>query len=105
MIMENNDNIEKKIEAVLDSANSINDVKVSPFFKDQTLDRLFSEQSERQTSWFWFTPKLQLATLLCFLALNIYTFTQVNGVSYDDHITDFAETHGLSVPEDHSLFN
>lgn len=100
-----NNNIQSKIDEVLNVFDSNDNVKVSPFFKDKTLDLLFSDREDMKTIWSWFTPQLQLVTLVCFLILNIYTFTQVNTSSYNDNISDFAETYGLSDFEDNSLFN
>ena len=104
--MKTNNNIENKIKDALNSVDVIADVNVSPYFKDKTMQRMFAEKVEKQTSlWLWFTPQLQLVTLVCFFALNIYAFTQINSTSYSDNISDFAETHGLSISEDNSLFN
>lgn len=101
--MKTNKYIQDKIDDTLNSINAINDVKVSPFFKDKTLNVLFSENEIQQTGWSWFTPKLQLATLVCFFALNIYAFMQINSTSYDDNISDFAELHDLNISENTTL--
>lgn len=101
--MKTNTHIQDQVHSVLNSADTINDVKVSPFFKDKTLNVLFSEKEMRQSGWSWFTPKLQLATLLCFIVLNIVALTQTNNLSYDDNISEFADLHDLNTSEDNSL--
>jgi len=104
--MKTNTNNQKQVDAVLNSLDFTKEVKAPPYFKDQTLERLFSENTVKSSSfWSWFTPQLQLATLICFLALNIYAFTQLENSAYSDDISIFAETHGLSTSDDNSLFN
>jgi hypothetical protein len=105
MIMETNRKRHDETEATINSGSLIKDSEVSPFFKDRTMQLLFTKQDVGKLSLSWFSPKFQLATLFCFLALNIYTFTQVNTMSYTEGISEFAEIHGLSTPEDNSLFN
>ena len=103
--METNKNIKNKIEETLSAMDAIEAVKVSPFFKDKTMQRLFAEKEEEQNIWSWFTPKLQLATLVCVIVLNVLAFTQLNSNKYDSDINEFAETYGLSIGSDASLFN
>lgn len=105
MIMETNRKRHDLIEATINSGSLIKYSKVSPFFKDITMSLLFTKQDVEKLSLFWLSPKFQLATLFCFLALNIYTFTQVNTMSYTEGVSEFAEIHGLSTPEDNNLFN
>tara|TARA_B100000809_G_scaffold256943_1_gene297696 strand:+ start:1200 stop:1520 length:321 start_codon:yes stop_codon:yes gene_type:complete len=105
MIMETNRNRHDEIEAAINSGSLIKDSKVSLFFKDRTMQLLFPEKELEKLPLSWFTPKFQLAILFCFLALNIYTYTQVNTLSYTEGISEFAEIHGLSTPKDNSLFN
>ncbi len=103
--METNRNIKNKIEDTLNAMDAIQEVKVSPFFKDKAMQRLFAEKEEAPLIRSWFSPKLQLATLVCFVVLNVLAFTQLNSNEYDNNINEFAETYGLSSGSDASLFN
>ena len=97
--------MERKIHKTFEVVNAIQDVKVSPFFKDKTMQRLFAEKEEQATVWDWFTPKLQMATLICVIALNLFAFTQYNASSYEEKLTDFASTYGLTTESDNTIFN
>lgn len=98
--MEINKNIQDKVDSAFDALGAIESVNVSPFFKDKTMQVLFAEQEEKQSVWNWFTPKLQLATLVCIVALNIVAFTKIeNASSYDENLSEFAESYGLSDSE------
>ena len=104
--MKTNKNIQHKIENAFKAMDSIETVAVSPFFKDQTLQRLFAEKESQQTAWFfWFTPKLQLVTLVCFVTLNIFAFLNANTITYSENMQEFAESYGLSTTSDYSLLN
>ncbi|NMH86699.1 hypothetical protein [Flavivirga algicola] len=103
--MEINKNIEDKVKDTLSAVDTIEAVKVSPFFKDKTMQKLFTEKEEVPLIGTWFSPKLQLATLVCFIVLNILAFTQLDDNKYDEDISEFAETYGLSSGSDTSLFN
>lgn len=103
--METNKNINNKIADTLSAMDAIEAVKVSPFFKDKTMQRLFVEKEEEPLMSSWFSPKLQLATLVCVIVLNVLAFTQLNSNKYDSDISEFAETYGLSSGSDVSLFN
>ncbi|GAA3598313.1 hypothetical protein Q4Q39_19745 [Flavivirga amylovorans] len=103
--MKTNKNITNKIEDTLNAMDAVEDVKVSPFFKDKTMQKLFAEQEEEPLILSWFSPKLQLATLVCVIVLNVLAFIQLNSNKYDSDINDFAETYGLSSSSDTSLFN
>ena len=103
--METNKNIQHKIERTLKAMDTIETVNVSPFFKGKTMNRLFAEKEEQQTSWSWFTPNLQLATLVCIIVLNIVAFTKLKETKYDENVSQFAETYGLSTNTTTSLLN
>ncbi len=99
--MDRDRNIQNKIDETLNVLESIEKVNVSPFFKDKTMNVLFTEKEEVQTVWSWFTPKLQLATLLCVVVLNVIAFTKLEETSaYEANISEFAESYGLSVSDD-----
>lgn len=104
--MKTSKDIEKNIEATFDVLDTINDVKVSPFFKDKTMQRLFAEKEETTPVGFgWFTPKLQLATLVCILIINVFGIYKMTKTEYDSNITEFAKLYELSGNEQPSLFN
>ncbi len=98
--------IEKNIEATFDVLSTIEEVNVSPFFKDKTMQRLFSEKEETAaTSFGWFTPKLQLATFVCVLLINVFGIYQMTKTEYDENISQFATMYELGEGESQSLFN
>ena len=104
--MKNKKSIEEQIDRILEIGNSIDDVKASPFFKEKMMNRLFEENSQEENLIFpWFTPRLQLASLVCVIALNIFAFTNLDSTSYDDSINEFADSYGLSATEETSLFD
>lgn len=94
--MKTNKDIQKKIIETLDVVDTIDNVQVSPFFKDKTMQKLFSDEEQEQAVFTWFTPKLQLVALACVIVLNILAFSQLSVVSAEDQVGDFAETYGLS---------
>jgi len=100
-MMETNKNIQDKIDTTFEAMDAIEHVHVSPFFKDKTMNVLFAEKKENQTAWNWFTPKLQLATLVCVVVLNVIAFTKLeNTASYEENLNEFAESYGLSTDDD-----
>ena len=105
--METNNNIQNKIDSAFEALDAIERVHVSPFFKDKTMQRLFAEKEIEQKAWSWFTPKLQLATLVCVVVLNVVAFTKIEDAStYDENLSEFAESYGLSTSEDdNSILN
>lgn len=104
--MKTNSDMNKKIHDILDSAESIGEVKVSPFFKEKLMHRIRNASEEVQdATWFWFTPKLQLATLVCVVILNVLAFSNLDETSYDENVSNFAESYGLSTSTESSLLN
>jgi hypothetical protein len=106
--MEHNKDIQGKIDSTLDAMDVMEKVDVSPFFKDKTMQRLFLEKEVESVVWSWFTPKLQLATLVCIVVLNAFAFSRLNtssGSTYDENIDQFAETYGLSGSSETSFLN
>ena len=106
--MDINKDIQQKIDSTLQAVDGIETVNVSPFFKDKTMQRLFSEKEEVVMRSSWFTPKLQLATLACIVILNVLAFTKLDSSgtsSYDENLNEFAETYGLSSSSTTSFLN
>lgn len=63
----------------LDILDSIEEVKVSPFFKNKVLNRIEQEKEVIQPSLHWFNPQLQFASLALLICINAatiyYSFT------------------------------
>ncbi|GGZ82823.1 hypothetical protein [Algibacter mikhailovii] len=106
-MMETNKNIQDKIDSTFEAFDAIETVNVSPFFKDKTMQVLFAEKEVKQVAWSWFTPQLQLATLVCLVVLNVIAFTKLEASSsYDENVSVFAESYGLySSDDDTALIN
>ena len=94
--METSKNIQSKIDSTIEAVDAIEKASVSPFFKGKTMNLLFNEKEERKETWSWFTPKLQLATLVCVIVLNVLAFTKLQESNYDDSVNQFADSFGLS---------
>ncbi|WP_033961555.1 hypothetical protein [Psychroserpens jangbogonensis] len=104
--MKTNNNIQNEIDTIFDSVNHIKAVQASPFFKDKTLQRMFSEKLEEQQRVFtWFSPKLQLATLASVVVLNVFAITKLQESTYNENVSQFAESYGLSTSTETSLLN
>lgn len=102
--MDTDRNIQNKINETFNVLESMETVNVSPFFKDKTMNVLFAEKEVVQTGWNWFTLKLQLATLLCVVVLNVIAFTKLEETStYEENVSEFASSYGLSTSDDDSL--
>lgn len=98
--------INEHVEAAFDTLDTIKEVNVSPFFKDKTMQRLFTEKEETVSTGFgWFTPKLQLATLICVLIINIVGLWQLTKTEYNTNVSEFAKAYELSQDAQPSLFN
>ena len=99
--METNKNIQDNIDSTFEALDAIETVSVSPFFKDKTMNVLFTEKKEQKTVWSWFTPSLQLATLVCVVVLNVIALTKLDdSSSYNENVSEFAESYGLSTGDD-----
>lgn len=101
--MEGNNDILKKVNETFKVIEIIDDVYVSPSFKDKTMRRLFSKKEEESYVWSWFTPKIQLATLTCVVILNVVAFSQLKQDTYNNDISQFAESYGFSIDNETSL--
>lgn len=103
--MNTNKNIKDKIHSTLNALDTLNSVQVSPFFKDKTMQKMFAEKQTISKSWSWFTPQLQLATLVCVVIVNVYAIRQIKSTKYNEAISSFASDYGLSSESESSLFN
>ncbi|MFT4780374.1 MAG: hypothetical protein ACJAZK_000340 [Psychroserpens sp.] len=103
--METNNNIQDKIDLVLNSADTINETHISLFFKDKTMQRLFAESKVESSIWSWFTPQIQLVTLVCVLFFNVYAVREIKTTNYNKSMSSFASDYGLTIESETSLFN
>lgn len=109
--MKTSRDIKREVDSTISAMDTIESVKISSFFKDKTMQRLFSEEEEeeeeeeRQMVWSWFTTRVQLATLACVVVLNIIALTKLRETSYSDSVSQFAESYGLSTTTETSLLN
>lgn len=97
--------INKKVNATLNAVDAIQEVKVSPFLKDRILNNLTAKVEENQKVWSWFTPKLQFATLIIVVLLNIYTYKILTSNSYETSLEEFSDTYDFGVETYTSIFN
>tara|TARA_B100000795_G_C22772702_1_gene428595 strand:+ start:546 stop:860 length:315 start_codon:yes stop_codon:yes gene_type:complete len=104
--MKTNSNIAEKVKSTFESIDHIQDIKISPFFKDKTMRKLFDAEVEEEKILFsWFAPKLQLATLICIIILNSVAFIQLKSTTYDSNISNFAENYSLFTNSETSILN
>ena len=104
--MQSDLDMNKKVKATFDSLDSISEVKVSPFFKEKVMHQIRNASEDVQdATWSWFTPKLQLATLVCVVVLNIMAFNNLKDSIYDENVSSFAESYGLSTSTETSILN
>ena len=97
--MKTNKDIENKVKNALEAFDSLEHVNVSPFFKDKTMQRLFVEKEHEVNLWSWFTPKLQLVALGCFILLNVFAVSRLSTETYDDNLVELADNFGMAEEE------
>ena len=102
--MKTENNIQDKIKATFKAIDTIEVVNAPPFFKDKTMQRLFAEKEE-PIAWSWFSPKLQFATLVCVVVLNVFAFMEFESDDYESNLSAFSESYGLSTSTETSLLN
>ncbi|WP_458629282.1 hypothetical protein [Winogradskyella sp. PC D3.3] len=96
----------KKVKDTFDSIASIEEVKVSPFFKENVMHQIRNVSEDLQdATWSWLTPKLQLATLVCVVILNVVAFNNLKKTNYNENVSNFAESYGLSTNTETSLID
>lgn len=97
--------LNKKVKATLNVADTIQEVKVSPFLKDRILNNLNTEIDESQNVWAWFTPKFQLATLIVVILLNVYAYKVLTSDNYNTTVEEFVDTYDFGDETYTSIFN
>lgn len=106
MNMRTKPEIKKKVEHALSSIETIEEAKVSPFFKEKVMHQIRNASEEKNEPVLsWFTPKLQLATLVCVVILNVIAFSNLEDNDYDENLNDFADSYGLSTSNDLAILN
>ncbi|RCW91436.1 hypothetical protein DFQ08_103266 [Winogradskyella arenosi] len=106
MIMKTNDEMNKKVKDTFDAMASIEEVKVSPFFKENVMHQIRQASEEvQEATGSWFTPQLQLVTLVAIVILNIMAFNSLKETTYDESLSSFAESYGLSTNLEMSIIN
>ena len=104
--MNTKNNRAEEIKSTFETLDHIQEIKASPFFKEKTMRKLFDVKvEEEKVILTWFTPKLQLATLVGIVALNVFAFAQLKSTTYDSNVSDFAENYGLSTSTENSILN
>jgi len=102
--MKINVDMTKKVNDTFDSIETIQEVKVSPFFKENVMHKIrMASEDIQETTYSWFTPKLQLATLVCVVVLNMMAFNNLKETTYDKNVSSFAESYGLSTTIESTL--
>ena len=106
MNMETKKDIQQKVDAALHSAETIEEVKISPFFKEKAMRQIQAEKVQASpVFWSWLTPQIQFAVLVLIVAINVFAVMQLRDERYDDDISNFAESYGLTVDASESLMN
>lgn len=103
--MDTNNNIVEEVKSALNSITHIQEIKTPPFFKDKTMRKLFDAKVAEEKIFYWFTPKLQLATLVCFITLNAFALIQLKTTIYDSNVSNFGENYSLSNNNETSILN
>jgi hypothetical protein len=104
--MKTNFEISKIALETLDSVESIKEVQVSPFFKEKVMHQIRNASEDiQEATWSWFTIKLQLATLVCVVVLNVIAFSKLKENTYNENVIEFAESYGLSNSTENSILN
>lgn len=104
--METNKTTTQKVDEVLSSLDNLEEVKISPFFKQSVLNKIELEKEKSVIQFSWFSPQLQLAAVCIVLLLNaivmFYTFTNNSSVS-ENSIETFAQEYHLQSSSDSIL--
>ncbi|MFD2565797.1 hypothetical protein [Pseudotenacibaculum haliotis] len=88
--MKTNKNNSIENNNTFDVLDEIQEVKVSPFFKNKVLNQIGQESEEKVPSLAWFTPQLQLAAFALIVMINataIYFSFTSQGI--DQELTGF----------------
>jgi hypothetical protein len=105
--MNDQKNTSKLITELVEDTTALSKVSAPPFFKDKVLNRLSTEQTEKEIQpWlYWLTPNWQWAALVLFLVLNTAVLYYYNNAQKEQQLATFASTYGLSSSEESSILN
>lgn len=97
----------KKVDEILNSVDGIETVKAPPFFKERTLQRLSQDHGKVAAPNLlgWFTPGYQVAAILVFIALNLFTLYSYYSSNEQQELQTFAQNYGLSTSNSESILN
>ena len=95
--MKTTSKITNEADKMIDVLDEIQEVNVSPFFKNKVLHAIQSEKESKETYLSWFGPQLQLASLALILCLNLsviyYCFyeieTQQSPTDFESFVQDY----------------
>lgn len=96
--MKSKEQINTEVENTFKVLDTIEEVKVNHFFKHKVLQQLENQKEEKQSILSWFSPQLQLATLVVMLWLNVSAVFYVylnDDVSSSTEIENFAQEYAL----------
>ncbi|WP_375237926.1 hypothetical protein [Aurantibacter sp.] len=93
--------IEEKTAAAFNSLDTISAVKVSPFFKERTLNLLFKEEEQKVTLLERFlSPQIQFVAIMAIVLINVVTIYNYSESNYNSDLNTFSESYNLSVSEE-----
>lgn len=91
-----NKTIFEQIEDTFEVLNSIEKTTVSPFFKQNVLNKMFLKEEKITVVRQWFTPKLQLVAIALVLLINAVSLFYVFNQNDSNTIDNFAKEYSLS---------
>jgi len=103
--MMSNSEIDKKVKMTIDSVDSMEEVRVSPFLKDRILHQLHTKEELSSPVFSWFTPQLQLVALCMVIVLNVYAYTILTSQEYETKVEEFVDTYDFEDETYTSIFN
>ena len=105
--MNDQKNTSKFVTDLVEDTTVLSKVSAPPFFKDKVLNRLSTEQTEKEIQpWiYWLTPNWQWAALALFLALNFGVLFYYNSSKKEQQLATFASSYGLTNGEESSILN
>ncbi|MEM7380117.1 MAG: hypothetical protein AAF361_02835 [Bacteroidota bacterium] len=105
--MKDKKKIQLQVDQTLDISSQIEEVTVSPFFKEKVLRRLNEKPvAENQTIVLpWFRPAYQVAALVCIIIINGYLLLKYTESSYSENLKSFALTYGIDEGEEENYFD
>ena len=92
------ENIDKKNTSTFQVLDKIEKVEAPHFFSHKVLQKIVAEKEREASTFTWFSPSIQLATIVLVLFINtvalVYSFN-IDNSSNTDAITTFAKDYAL----------